>query len=131
MGEGLSEQQQSIATALVGDAQRTFWLCQHGTLYLSSACVRGSCGLFSCPLCTHFVLLLPITAWSIVNTCLLMSYNSHSRAVPVLRDHKTQPPLCVSCLFLNIIQSIAYLFPWSQGSSSCQMLNLGSIPLPD
>lgn len=131
MGEGLSEQQQSVATALAGDAQRTLRLCQHSTLYLSSACARGSCGLFSWPQCTHFVLTLPITAGPIVNTCLLTSSNSCSRAVPALRDHKPQPPSHVSCLLLNIIQDIAYIFHDLKASSSCQMLNSGSIPHPD
>lgn len=37
VGEGLSEQQQSVATALAGDTQRTLWLHQYSTLYLSSA----------------------------------------------------------------------------------------------
>lgn len=106
-------------------------LCQHSTLYLS-ACVRGSCGLFSWPLCTHSVLMLPVTAWPIVNTCM----SHHELKFPqqcCAHAQGPQNPATSPCFFSAPEHNLGHsmYFPWSQGSSPCHMLNSGSIPHPD
>ena len=130
-GWRLIEQQLSPAPAPVGHSHWWLWFHQYSILHLSSACVRGSQGLFSWPLGTHSVLTLPIIPWPTLNTY----KSSHELRFPQQSSAHTQElwnPATSPC-FLSAPEhnpGLSMDFPWSQVSSPCQTLSPGSILHP-